>query len=500
MNVFEYLCLDNENKFRSKIVVNDDGDIKPVVVDSSFIENVMNTSSYDIVLHPVKVIRNPFYRDDSHWVVLCECRYPNNTSHKTNTRNALEHLVSNNEDIEISISQEFVLFEQDRPIGWKEDSDMLKNYTGKNEFSQYSDRIINSIIEALSYCGIPMKSAMMVQMIGKWVFSFTTHSPLEACDYLILFRFVAQKICYQNNIIFGLNPNPYNSPSCRSKCHFSISTPKMRDSKNGLSEIVSVCEKIKVRHLEQCNKLATNNLKKFTYSQKSCEPCVQIVLDNESSGFICDKRCGSDSDPYKVLDILLTTITSSYNINLMAQNLESLKKRYNYQSIMNSSTINTRDIDVITSHKARKECIEERSDTTATSEEKNDTSGASEEKNDTTATSEEKTNKYSRNKDDKGFAGLAGILNLLNDSDEPDSPSEVHVKSKTRSKSKLSRVDSIIDSLTKMDISHNTLNSLYVPPSKKDNFSTIDTNIGENTDSHGGPPPKSELYTLPSQL
>ena len=93
MNVLEYLCLDNENKFRSKIIVtdNDIENVESLLTDSSLIDNVVE-SSYDIVLLPVKVFKNPFVRTDNHWIVLCEYKHPTGVSHKNNTRYPLQKL------------------------------------------------------------------------------------------------------------------------------------------------------------------------------------------------------------------------------------------------------------------------------------------------------------------------------------------------------------------------------------------------------------------------
>jgi glutamine synthetase len=384
MNVFEYICLDNENKFRSKIIVSSNSikDVEPIVVSSSLIES--NVNIYDVVLYPVKVIRNPFYRDECHWIVLTECKYPNNTLHKSNTRSLLEHTINDDNFREIGIAQDFVLFENNKPLGWNDNYDLVKNNTGKNEYSQHSEKLVNTIIEALLYSEIPVESATMVQLIGKWQFAFKADTPLEACDKLILFRYIAQRICFQQNVIFSLHSDPVNNKLFASRCEFSISTEEMRDTENGLREIVDICEKIKLKHLNQYSVLSQNNSKKFTYSQRNDEQCIQVVMQEENSGFIRDKRCASDCDPYKVLELLISTMTNSYNINMMNHDLESLKERFNYSCIIGTSKLNTLPAPL---------------------------------KQTRTINKKTKTKSKSKTKG-KGFTGLSDILNLSNNTDE----------------------------------------------------------------------------------
>ena len=128
MNVLEYICLDNESKFRSKTVFSTKPieEIEEVVADSSIISNVV-VESHDIILVPVKCIKNPLIRDDKHWLVLCELRYPNGSIHKFNTRDPLHNLIAEHSDYEIALSQQFVLFNQEKkPIGWSDKIDLMK--------------------------------------------------------------------------------------------------------------------------------------------------------------------------------------------------------------------------------------------------------------------------------------------------------------------------------------------------------------------------------------
>ena len=492
MNILEYICLDNENKFRSKIVLTEKNidDIESLIVDSSLIDNLID-SSYDIVLIPTKVIKNPFYRDDRHWLVLCEYKYQSGVVHKKNTRFQLEQIIQDNPDIEVSIIQELVICDKTSPLGWNDNLNIFKNYSGKIEFSQYSETIINELIDAVTYSGLRVKELMMTRIVGKWMIQLAMNNAMEACDDLILFRYIIQKICFNHNVICCLNPNPITNSSIFSQCNFYISMPNMRDPEHGLQYIVEACEKLKLKHLEHYKMLSKNNGKQFTYSQNNINSSVQVILGEKQNGMIKENRCGADCDPYHVLSVLLKTITSSYNIDTMSHDLDSLKERFNYHGVVLFDTEKPKIQHKIKSAKNLLEKSEE-------------------------ILSEKSQNKTSDKPPEKktGLSGLASILRLNEDSDDENSEN----KNDSKEENEKNRVDSIIKSLKKMNLSHNILNSVTAPKSVKSSKETmvaseailpqgpeaiIPTQFTHNASipmTTYMPTPKSSLYTLPSQI
>lgn len=491
MNVLEYICLDNENKFRSKLVLTEKNidDVESLIVDSSLIDNVID-SSYDIVLIPTKVVKNPFHRDDRHWLVLCEYKYPTGVAHKNNTRFQLEQIIQDNKDINVGINQEFVLCNNECPLGWNDNVDVFKNYSGKIEFIQYSEPIIHSMIEALVYAGINIHEVTMTRMIGKWMIAMDITNTMEACDNLILFRYIAQKICFSNNVILCLNPDPITHSSIYSHCDFYISTPEMRDPEYGLQHIVEACEKLKLKHLEHHKILSKNNGKRFTYSQSNMNNSVQVILGENQGGMIKDTRCGADSDPYRVLSMLLKTITTSYNIDTVSQDLETLKERFNYHSVVEFNSEKPKIQQKISKNREH----EKKDEPTSVASEpvKNKKTGLT------------------------GLTGLASILKLNEDSDDEDNNEN---KADNEEENEKNRVEHIISSLKKMNLSHNILQSVTAPknmgssskenviasepmlpqgfsPMMSDQFASMNPNFAQTP----APTPQSSLYTLPSQI
>ena len=120
----------------------------------------------DIVLIPLKCVKNPLIRDDRHWLVFCEYKYPNETNHKNNKRNTLERVTEDYDDIRLAITQQFVLFKNNQPLGWNKDVDLIKNYSAKLDYSKFSQDIIDEMTDAFLYVGIHISSFNMEPETG----------------------------------------------------------------------------------------------------------------------------------------------------------------------------------------------------------------------------------------------------------------------------------------------------------------------------------------------
>ena len=440
MNVLEYICLDNENKFRSKTVFSPKPieEIEEVVVDSSIISNVV-VESHDIILVPVKCIKNPLIRDDKHWLVLCEIRYPNGSIHKFNTRDPLHNLIAEHSDYEIALSQQFVLFNQEKkPIGWSDKIDLMKNYSSKLDYMQYSQPIIDILIENLIHIGIDISNIQMERMVSRWTISFLSKSATEACDELFLFRYLLQRICSNNNVFVSFHPDPIKSSKIYSRCYLKLSSDKMREE-NGILEIDRACKKLELKHLEQHKQLCEYNGKHFSYGQNSSRYDAVVYLDSNNSGYLEDKRASGDCDIYMIAEKLIRTIETDYSIDTMSNNLESLKERFNYKNALKTGII--RPVITVKSE-------------TATETNKVASLAATSQKSPAPQKKKEKAKA-------SGLSGLARILKLDENSDEE----EQEENNENKETKNMSRVEEIIHTIKNMNISHNILQSSSAPKS-----------------------------------
>lgn len=506
MYVLEYICIDGDNKFRSKTIFTEKPieEVECIITDSSMIENSF-VSNGDIVLIPVKCIKNPLIKDDSHWLVLCEYKYTNQTNHKNNIRYRLETITQEHKDIKIKATQEFVLFKDGEPLGWDKDVDLIKNYSSSVYYSKFSQYIVDQITNSLLYADIKINSFNMERMVGKWSITLNEMDLLEGSDELYLVRYIIQRICYENNIKVSFTPNPYSTSQIYTRCYFCISNEKMRQP-NSLNEIVNACEKLQSKHLEQHKQLCSYNTRKFSYGQNNLKYDVLIVLMNDNSGYIQDRRSSGDCNIYQVLTKIIGTIVVEYNIQTMTYELSELQEKFNYRSTINFSTTKP----VIYSNKRS---ISQNSEPVV------------EPTQSTKELQKDEAEKKKKKKKEKltGLTGLARILKMNDDSDNDSDSNETNDENEEKS-----RVDTIIDTLKQLNLSHNILTSSNAPKTvvTKDSVITNNENviqnnnmllnpineIGENTMQNfqpsynmqhnviGQPPPINSLYTLPSQV
>lgn len=443
MNVLEYICLDSESKFRSKTVFSTKPieEIEEVVVDSMMISNVV-VESHDIILVPVKCIKNPLIRDDKHWLVMCEIRYPNGSIHKYNTRDPLQNLLREHSDYEVALTQQFVLFNKEKkPIGWHDSIDLMKNYSSKLDYMQHSQEIIDELIENLLYVGIGISNIQMERMVSRWSVTFQQKSVIDACDELFLVRYLLQRLCGNRNIFVSFHPEPIKSSKIYSRCYLKMTSDKMRQE-NGILDIDRACKKLELKHLEQHKSLCQYNGKHFSYGQNSSRYDVVIHLDTDNSGYLEDKRASGDCDIYVIAEKIIRTIETDYSIDTMSSNLEQLKERFNYKNALNTGI--TRPVISFGQPQAPLESNKKTAASTTSA---------------TTSTSKETPKKEKA----KGLSGLARILKLNEDSeDEEESNKETEQNGETKN---MSRVEEIIHTLKGMSISHNILQSSSAPKS-----------------------------------
>ena len=244
-------------------------------------------------------------------------------------------------------------------------------------------------------------------------------------------------LCASENVIISFNSDPIDNSQIYSRCHLSISSHEMRQP-DGLRHIVAACQKLEVKHLEQHKFYCEHNGRRFTYGQNNSKYDVLIHLDNNNGGYFEDKRCSADCDLYLVVEKLVKTIITEYNIDKMSLTLEQLKDRFNYKNAVSQGI--TRPV-----------------------------IGVSEVKHEVVQTNvvekkpvEQKKTQPTPKPSVSGLSGLARILKLNEDSDEEEEERNDEVSKETKN---MSRVEEIIHTLGKMDISHNILQSVGAPKS-----------------------------------
>ena len=331
--ILEYVWLDANNNTRSKIkiiVLNNMltlDDCPQWNFDGSSTGQATGSKS-DIILNPVRLYHNPFYKNINSYLVLCECLNHDLTPHVTNKRreckDSFYKFISN--ECLFGIEQEYVLFDRSGiPYKWLDMTNPGCGVQGPYYCSVGGDRNFGREIsnEHLFLCldaGINICGTNAEVMPSQWEFQIGTCDMLTVSDDLIMARYILHRVSEKYNCYVSFYPKPFSDWN-GSGGHTNFSTLQMR-SNNGLDYIYNACDKLKEKHNEHIKVYGDDNDKRltgihetssindFSYGVADRGSSIRIPLNvyNDKSGYIEDRRPASNLDPYVVTNIIVNTI------------------------------------------------------------------------------------------------------------------------------------------------------------------------------------------------
>ena len=378
----EYIWLDVNNKFRSKVKVitikklKSIEDLKPHLEIWNFdgsSTGQASTNESEVFIKPIRYFKN--IENKTYFYILCECLNPDETPHKTNTRSSvIEYFKQENIknlDIMFGIEQEFFVFKKGIPLVWNNNNNNTdidnKNttepqgdyYCGNGAKSIEGREYLNKVVDVLTCIGINITGYNFEVAPGQMEIQIC-HKGIDACDYLIASRFILTRLAEERGWDIDFSPKPtfLNTPNWNgSGCHVNISTKQMRDYDiikeesvlNPLYQTSKLITKMQENHTRdiasfgtELNKLRltgineTSSYDKFTYgiAHRGCSIRIPRTFVKNLKGYIEDRRPSSDMDPYIVCKILasylLETNTEENKEEIKKISMEILDKHYQY--------------------------------------------------------------------------------------------------------------------------------------------------------------------------
>ena len=335
--VFEYIWLDSVNECRSKTKVT------KLDVETPQLENLplwnydgsstdqATTEKSEIVLRPVKMVRDPFRRNDYSYLVLCDILNNDHTPHEYNTRQKAVDIF--NQALEQSpmfgLEQEFFLSRLDneshvrtlKPIGL----DSRYKFSNQGEYycsvgycNAIGRNMMEEALDNLVYSDINITGMNAEVAPSQWEFQVCS-TGIDAADSLFLMRYICNRTFEGYNCVMDLSVKP-NSEMNGSGCHVNFSTQKMREA-NGFEEIMNAVNNLEkahdlhIKHYGLGNELRltgiheTSSIDKFSYGVGSRDTSIRIPNDtkNNNCGYFEDRRPSSLLDPYVVTSLLFAT-------------------------------------------------------------------------------------------------------------------------------------------------------------------------------------------------
>ncbi|MBL31653.1 MAG: glutamine synthetase [Flavobacteriales bacterium] len=328
---FEYIWLDGyqpEANLRSKTKVikfdQFDEDLS-VLPDWSFdgsSTQQADGSFSDCVLRPVKIYKDPARLDG--YLVLCEVMNADGAPHESNTRSQIKQGF---DDFWFGFEQEYTLMDGTRPLGFPEQG--FPNPQGMYYCSVGNKNVAGrEIVEAhLDLCleaGLNITGINAEVLLGQWEFQVLGQDPYSAGDDLWVARYLLHRVTEEYGVGLEFHPKPVQGDWNGSGMHCNFSNKKMRDV-GGKNYIESICDALGAAHTAHIAVYGSSNeqrltglhetqsIEKFSYGVSDRGASIRIPISlpaNDWKGYLEDRRPASNADPYKIVAIMIDTVST----------------------------------------------------------------------------------------------------------------------------------------------------------------------------------------------
>jgi glutamine synthetase len=317
---FEYIWLDGytpEPNLRSKTkVINfskEDFTITDLPIwtfDGSSTKQAEGIDS-DCLLKPVKMIKDPQRKNG--YLVLCEVLNPDETPHTSNMRSK----ITDDSNLWIGFEQEFFIYKSGKPMG--HEGIFLKPqgeyYCGIGTENIKGRDIVEHHLDLCLVAGLNMTGINAEVALGQWEFQVMGKGSLEACDQLILSRYLLNRLSETYGVSIEYHPKPLGNTDWNgSGMHTNFSTKLMREEggKELFDEIFRVLKSNHQKHIEVygsdnekrlTGKHETQSIDKFSWGVSDRGASIRIpqsTVKNGWRGYLEDRRPASNACPYKI--------------------------------------------------------------------------------------------------------------------------------------------------------------------------------------------------------
>jgi glutamine synthetase len=318
MKVAEYIWLDVDNKFCSKIkVIKAINEINEWNYDGSSTGQATTISS-EIILKPVKTFINPFLDG---YLIICatydinDNPLPNNHFHK-----AKEIFDKNlNEKPWFGLEQEYFFSKSNGYLGHDTIFQNERYYCSPINQDQLGVDISTKHLEYCIKAGINISGINAEVVSGQWEFQIGPCEGIEAGHHMMAARYLLERISIKENIYIDYKPKPISNMN-GSGCHINFSTQKMREE-NGLDIIMEAIKKLENNHSYHMENYGKDNNKrmtgkhetasfdKFSWGVGTRNTSIRIGNDTfkNKKGYFEDRRPASNIDSYLATSIIFNT-------------------------------------------------------------------------------------------------------------------------------------------------------------------------------------------------
>ena len=329
--IYEYIWLDVNSKLRSKIRVCDavgSGELPPNWnYDGSSTGQAVGSHS-EIILNPVAMYKNPFFKSSISFLVMCQTFKPDGTPLDNNHYNNAKKLFDMNLGAEpwFGIEQEYFIMNphNNKPLGFDPLKTQGQFYCSVGISNAFGRSVAEEHLEACIGAGLTISGINAEVAPGQWEYQIGPCTGIESGNQVWVSRYILEKITEKKGYNICLEPKPVKGDWNGSGCHTNYSTHCMRHGTpmvNGLEYIYNAIDKLGEKHMEHMEVYGKGNQERMTgvhetasydtFSYGCGDRGASIRIGNETlqkkCGYLEDRRPASNMDPYLVTSKIFET-------------------------------------------------------------------------------------------------------------------------------------------------------------------------------------------------
>jgi glutamine synthetase len=246
-------------------------------------------------------------------LVLCEVLNPDETPHISNTRSK----ITDDSNLWLGFEQEFFIYKKGLPLGHSDVSMRPQGeyYCGIGHENVSGRDIIEHHLDVCISAGLNMTGINAEVALGQWEYQVMGKGTLEACDQLIISRYLLNRLSETYGVSIEYHPKPLGNTDWNgSGMHTNFSTKLMREEggKELFDEIFRVLKSNHQKHIEVygsdndkrlTGKHETQSIDKFSWGVSDRGASIRIpqsTVKNGWRGYLEDRRPASNACPYKI--------------------------------------------------------------------------------------------------------------------------------------------------------------------------------------------------------
>ena len=339
MIILEYVWLDANDKFRSKIKVVPEG-YMPNLYHSA-VEDFPNWN-YDgsstgqalgedteVILKPVFKTPNPFLdKETEGYLVLCETYDTEWKPLKNNYRMRAKEIFDSKLELNpwYGFEQEYFILnaETKLPLGFEkgEPEGQGKYYCSVGYDRAFGRKVMLNHLNMCLRANLTVSGTNAEVAPGQWEYQIGPVEGIEAGDQLLISRYILERVAEDMGVLIELHPKPLKGDWNGSGCHTNFSTLQMRegdDNYSGYDYIIKCVDKLRASYETTIDIYGSNNNERLTGKHETASydsfsygigtRNTSIRIGNETfqnkKGYMEDRRPASNMDPYLVSSYLI---------------------------------------------------------------------------------------------------------------------------------------------------------------------------------------------------